>query len=53
MLLEKGKEVTIRKLRNNALIKGGMKISMRIALNFDKDKLIEKDSRFSTANFGS
>ena len=35
------------------LIEGDLQINMRIQLNADSEELIEKDRRFSTANFGS
>lgn len=51
--LEKGKEPILGKLRYITLIEGDLQIGMRIALNSDEEELIEKDDRFSKANFGS
>jgi len=51
--LEKGKGPILSKLRYITLIKGDLQIGMRIALNSDEEELIEKDDRFSKANFGS
>ena len=50
--LEKGKGPILGKLRNITLIEGDLQTNMRIQLNSELEELIEKDNRFSTANFG-
>ena len=51
--LEEGKEPVIGKLRNVKLVEADLQIGMRIALNSQKEELIETDNRFSKANYGS
>ena len=51
--LEKGKGPIVGKLRNITLIEGDLQIGIRISLNSRKEKLIENDSKFSKANYGS
>ena len=52
-MLEKGKGPVIGKLRCITLIEGDLQLNMRIHLRAENEELIENDSRFSTANYGS
>ena len=51
--IEKGKGPLLGKLRNLQLIEGDLQIMMRMFLSIDEEELIEKDPRFSKANYGS
>jgi len=51
--LEKGKGPVLGKLRFITLIEGDLQLNMRIHLASNKEELIEKDNRFSKANYGS
>ena len=51
--LEKGKGLVLGKLRFITLIEGNLQIGMRILLDSEDEELIENDSRFSKANYGS
>jgi len=53
VILEKGKGPKLGKLRTITLIEADLQLLMRIFLDATKQELIENDSRFSTANYGS
>jgi len=52
-MLEKGKGPKLGKLRTITLIEGDLQILMRIFMDGKNNELIETDSRFSKANYGS
>ena len=51
--LEKGKGPVLGKLRFITLIEGDLQMNMRTHLASNEEELIEKDNRFSKANYGS
>ena len=51
--LEKGKGPVLGKLRSITLIEGDLQLNMRIHFQAEQEELIENDSRFSSANYGS
>jgi len=53
VMLEKGKGPKLGKLRTITLIEGDLQLLMRIFLDGSTNELIEKDPRFSKANYGS
>ena len=52
-ILEKGKGPLLGKLRNITLIEGDLQMMMRHHLYSEKEEMIETDSWFSKANYGS
>ena len=53
MIIEKGKGPVIGKLRNIQLIEADLQLLIMIFMGAKSEKLIKKEMRLSTANYGS
>jgi len=53
VMIEKGKGIVLGKLRIITLIEADLQYMMRIYLGDEEEEMIEHDSRFSRANYGS